>query len=88
MADTCSTCHFWVPNDEPQGVTSVHGWGECRRYPPQVVMALPGRQTTVWPITTGELGCGEHKLVLSRDLDDQGHPIATGRRRVDDWNAT
>ena len=65
MTDTCSSCRYWVPNDEPQGITSDHGWGECRRYPPQVVveLKLPGTTFAAFPITTGELGCGEHKKV-------------------------
>ena len=64
-SDTCRTCRYWVPNDEPQGITSDHGWGECRCHPPQVLAAQPGRQTTAWPITTGELGCGDHESRLS-----------------------
>ena len=65
MPDTCSTCRYWVPNDEPHGITSDHGWGECRCHPPQVVVAEPGshhvKGRAVFPIITGELGCGEHK---------------------------
>ena len=58
--DTCSSCRYWVPNDEPQGITSDHGWGECTRYPPQVAPTQPG--LAAFPITTGEQGCGEHWL--------------------------
>lgn len=64
---TCSSCRYWVPNDEPQGITSDHGWGECRCHPPQVVvvhrMAQPDQETTVFPFTTGELWCGDHERV-------------------------
>ena len=61
MSDTCSSCRYWVPNDEPHGITSDHGWGECRRYPPQMVVAQPGKYRAMAPITTGDVGCGEHK---------------------------
>ena len=60
MADTCTTCRYWAPNDEPQGIASDHGWGECRRYPPQVVQAEPGQRVACFPITTGEQWCGEY----------------------------
>ena len=66
MSDTCSSCRYWVPNDEPQGITSDYGWGHCRRWPPSVVGRTvttgdPRERVTLWPITTGDLGCGEHK---------------------------
>ncbi len=72
MSDTCSTCRYWVPNDEPQGITSVHGWGECRRWPPKMegTRNMLGKKFATFPITTGELGCGEHWV----------RPITTGYR--------
>ena len=71
-SDTCSTCRFWVPNDEPQGITSDHGWGECRLLPPRVVV-VGGQAKTLFPVTTGELGCGEHKRVDRTPLST-GYP--------------
>ena len=62
--EPCSTCRYWVPGDEPTH-TSLYGWGECRCHPPQVVTTPPRplspAWTTVFPLTTGDLGCGDHK---------------------------
>lgn len=65
MINTCSTCHYWVPGDEPgpggAPQSSDHGWGECRIQPPRV-LDVAGQAKTLFPITTGELGCGEFAL--------------------------
>ena len=72
MTDTCSSCRFWVPGDEPTH-SSEHGWGECRRHPPQVVVIGDGKSTGLWPTTTGDQGCGDHEL-LSHLAALQGPP--------------
>ena len=60
--EPCSTCRYWVPGDEPTH-TSLYGWGECRRHPPQVVPTPLGHSpawNTAFPTTMGDQGCGDH----------------------------
>lgn len=55
---SCLSCRYWVESDEPEGITSEHGWGECRLLPPRVVV-VEGRMKSVFPVTTGNVWCGE-----------------------------
>ncbi len=56
-ADTCATCKFWLKTDNGD----EQEWGLCRCHPPQVVITPKGRRATVFPTTTWDLGCGDHK---------------------------
>jgi hypothetical protein len=58
MADPCQTCRWW---HGPVQYASGHPWGECRRYPPQVVMTPSNSTKVEFPTTAGFQFCGEHQ---------------------------
>jgi hypothetical protein len=54
----CGKCLYWEQHD------GVAGMGECKRYPPQVVMVreaddAPPTASSEWPLTLSAAWCGE-----------------------------
>jgi hypothetical protein len=54
----CGKCLYWEQHE------NVAAMGECRRYPPQVVMVREGNDTqhtasSEWPLTLSAAWCGE-----------------------------
>jgi hypothetical protein len=54
----CGKCLYWEQNE------NVATMGECRRYPPQVVMVRDGDDgqntaSSEWPLTLSAAWCGE-----------------------------
>ena len=81
MSEICSTCRFWVPkgwttNDRDPKVAT---YGECHRFPPQVVVDGKGK-IAVFSTTTPGLGCGEHSFAVAfGGTPRKGEATATAR---------
>ena len=46
----CKDCEFWLEED-----------GECHKKSPVVITDGPNAETTVWPRTNSQNGCGDFK---------------------------
>ncbi len=53
MTGSCRLCKFWQATD--------HGYGNCRRFPPQMVADRQAGVVAWWPRTGGGEVCGEFK---------------------------
>lgn len=66
---TCQSCRHW----QPYGTTTGDRAGDCRRYPPQLVLVelseFEGSKSSgfnamngeAWPSTRADAWCGEHR---------------------------
>jgi hypothetical protein len=54
--NTCETCKFWVPTEDPEYVL-----GECRRYAPRSGVGELARMMN-WPMTESTQFCGEYEV--------------------------
>lgn len=60
----CRTCIFWKGQDAASG--------ECRRYPPTLVLLAITGSRSLWPTTVSLAGCGEHKSPPGRPKNGPG----------------
>lgn len=55
-ADRCEECATWHEDKEPG---TVGRCGECRRYPPTVMLNSEDEPMCMWPMTEASDFCGE-----------------------------
>ena len=57
-SDSCASCVHWIEDKEPGGIGR---FGECRRYPPAVLLNSEDEPVCLWPMTDDTHCCGEFK---------------------------
>ena len=60
---TCRTCKYW--KEDMSNVHVENGRrGQCKRYPPQMLIPSPGQLHSMQPVTPIDDYCGEHKVKI------------------------
>ncbi len=67
----CSTCLWWREFEHPPGS------GLCQRYPPIPFLEV-GFRFSVFPKTHGVAYCGEWKVKMPKDMNENEQEVSNG----------